>query len=370
MQQQAPGENAEINSAMNSLGNMKDIVVSSEIAGKATEEAFGQVDIAGYNYGTCRYVQDGKTYPDRIIVGSETYATELDVNWELVEKYPYLIGDFTWTAWDYLGEAGIGKVEYGEGQQPGFYAPYPCKAAYCGDLNLIGDRRPVSYWRQMIWGLRRAPYLAVRPPMRHGQNRIMTEWTLSDAIHSWNWKGQEGKPATVEVYADADEVELFVNGRSVGRQAVGAEKKDIALFETVYEPGTLEAVAYRGGQEIGRDVIKTAQDDLQIRAQADAETIPADGSDICYVEISLTDQEGVLNPEADCAVSISVEGPGEIIGFGSADPDSPENYFDRTAKPFEGRLLAAVRGTKEPGTVTVTLKADGCADACVKVEAI
>ena len=132
MQQQAPGENAEINSAMNSLGNMKDIVVSSEIAGKATEEAFGQVDIAGYNYGTCRYVQDGKTYPDRIIVGSETYATELDVNWELVEKYPYLIGDFTWTAWDYLGEAGIGKVEYGEGQQPGFYAPYPCKAAYCG----------------------------------------------------------------------------------------------------------------------------------------------------------------------------------------------------------------------------------------------
>ena len=370
MQQQAPGENAEINSAMNSLGNMKDIVVSSEIAGKATEEAFGQVDIAGYNYGTCRYVQDGKTYPDRIIVGSETYATELDVNWELVEKYPYLIGDFTWTAWDYLGEAGIGKVEYGEGQQPGFYAPYPCKAAYCGDLNLIGDRRPVSYWRQMIWGLRRAPYLAVRPPMRHGQNRIMTEWTLSDAIHSWNWKGQEGKPATVEVYADADEVELFVNGQSVGRQAVGAEKKDIALFETVYEPGTLEAVAYRGGQEIGRDVIKTAQDDLQIRAQADAETIPADGSDICYVEISLTDQEGVLNPEADCAVSISVEGPGEIIGFGSADPDSPENYFDRTAKPFEGRLLAAVRGTKEPGTVTVKLKADGCADACVKVEAI
>ena len=117
-------------------------------------------------------------------------------------------------------------------------------------------------------------------------------------------------------------------------------------------------------------MIKTAQDDLLIRAQADAETIPADGSDICYVEISLTDQEGVLNPEADCAVSISVEGPGEIIGFGSADPDSPENYFDRTAKPFEGRLLAAVRGTKEPGTVTVTLKADGCADACVKVEAI
>ena len=121
------GENAGDQQRQNSLGNMKDIVVSSEIAGKATEEAFGQVDIAGYNYGTCRYVQDGKTYPDRIIVGSETYATELDVNWELVEKYPYLIGDFTWTAWDYLGEAGIGKVEYGEGSSRDSTRPIPVR---------------------------------------------------------------------------------------------------------------------------------------------------------------------------------------------------------------------------------------------------
>ena len=124
----AIGENAEINSMMSNLGDMMDQLISSEIAGKATEEAFGQVDIAGYNYATCRYVQDGGIYPNRLIVGSETYPKDLDKNWELIEKYPYLIGDFSWTAWDYLGEAGIGKITYDGVQGMSFYAPYPEKA--------------------------------------------------------------------------------------------------------------------------------------------------------------------------------------------------------------------------------------------------
>ena len=145
------GQTMEINSAMSSMGEMMNRLVASEIAGKATEASFAQVDIAGYNYAACRYEQDGREYPNRIIVGSETYPQDLDVNWELVEKNPYVIGDFSWTAWDYLGEAGIGKISYGESQGMGFYADYPCKAAYCGDMNLLGDRRPVSYWREIIW---------------------------------------------------------------------------------------------------------------------------------------------------------------------------------------------------------------------------
>ena len=139
-----------------------------------------------------------------------------------------------------------------------FYAPYPYKAAYCGDMNLIGDRRPISYWREIIWGLRDKPYVSAQPPQHHDDPHNMTFWSLTDAVRSWNWKGYEGKPVTVEVYADADEAELFVNGKSVERKKIGEKKKFIAYFETTYEPGEVEAVVYRNGVETGRDKIVTA----------------------------------------------------------------------------------------------------------------
>lgn len=364
------GESMEINSAMSNMGNMMNALIASEVAGKATEEAFAQVDIAGYNYATVRYEQDAKNYPNRIIVGSETYPQDLDKNWELIEKHPYIIGDFSWTAWDYLGEAGIGKITYGADQGMSFYAEYPYKAAYCGDINLIGDRRPVSYWREIIWGLRKAPYVSVQPPQYYGVKHGMTQWSMTDAVRSWNWAGYEGKPVIVEVYADADEVELYVNGDMIERKVVGVVKKDVVLFNTIYTPGILEAVSYKDGVKIGRDIIVTAKDDVKISACADREQIPADESDIGYVEISMVDANGVLNPGADKAVTISVEGPGVIQGYGSADPASEENYFDKTARAYEGRLRAAVRGTGEKGTITISLKAEGCEDVKVQIETV
>ena len=364
------GQTMEINSAMSSMGEMMNRLVASEIAGKATEASFAQVDIAGYNYAACRYEQDGREYPNRIIVGSETYPQDLDVNWELVEKNPYVIGDFSWTAWDYLGEAGIGKISYGESQGMGFYADYPCKAAYCGDMNLLGDRRPVSYWREIIWGFRKAPYLAVQPPQHHGQEHHMTSWSMTNAVRSWNWSGYEGKPVTVEVYTDAEEAALYVNGEFLEKKAAGQEKKARVLFETVYTPGILEVAVYQDGTETGRDRIVTADSSVKLQAEADRSEIPADGSDIAYVEICLTDEAGNLNPEVDKAVSISAEGPGTILGYGSADPDSEENYFDTTAKAFEGRLRAAVRGTGQTGTITITLQTEGCETVTVELKAV
>ncbi len=364
------GENNEINSMMSNMGDMMEKLTASEAAGQATREAFAQVDIAGYNYAACRYISDGDAYPNRIIVGSETYPKDLDVNWELVEKYPHLIGDFSWTAWDYLGEAGIGKITYEGNQSFGFYAPYPEKAAYCGDMNLIGDRRPISYWREIIWGLRKAPYIAVQLPGHHGETPNMTNWSMTDAVRSWNWKGYEGKPVTVEVYTDAQEVELYINGRPVEKKKVGETKKYMAFFETIYEPGTIEAVALSDGKEVGRDVIISAQEEVRIAAAADMTRIPADESDICYVDISMVDALGNLNPGADKAVTVSIDGPGVILGFGSGAPASSENYFDKTAKAYEGRLRAAVRGNGQKGTVTVTLNADGCGETKVQIEAV
>lgn len=360
----------EINSMMNNLGAMMAQFMASDFAAEKVKEACAQVDITGYNYAAARYEIDGKLFPNHILVGSETNPPDLDKNWELVEKLPYVIGDFDWTAWDYIGETGIGKINYTDQQSMGFYAPYPCKIAYCGDINILGNRRPISYWRELIWGLRKAPYIAVQLPQHYGEPQSTTQWSMSDAVRSWNWNGYEGKPVKVEVYAAADEVELLINGQSVERKKVGETKKYITIFDTTYHAGKVEVIAYSDGKECGRDEILTASDEVVIAAKADRTQIPADGSDIAYIDICMQDASGILNPNADKAVSISLDGPGEIMGYGSADPESEENYYDTVAKAYEGKLRAAVRGTGETGKIVVTLSADGLESVKVDVEAV
>ena len=345
----------EINSTMNNLGEMMDQILASDRIGKLMEEAFSQLDIAGYNYGTGRYGLDTELYPNRIIVGAETYIRDLAVNWEQVEKYPNVIGDFAWTAYDYLGEAGIGKIDYGEPKGFDFYAAYPYKAAYCGDINLIGDRRPSSFWREIIWGIRKNPYLAVRPPKHYGEQLSVSSWGMTDAIRSWNWEGAEGKPVIVEVYSCEDEVELFINGISAGRKKTGETMKGITLFDTFYQKGEVVVISYHNGIEKGRDSIITAEEDVLIEATADKCEIPADGSDICFVEIKAVDSYGRLNPQATFPVSVSANGSGEILGYGSGAPDSEENYFDLTARLYEGRLRAAIRANGSRGTINLAI---------------
>ena len=365
------GDNKEINSIMNNLDEITKMCISSKTAGKVSEAIFSQVDVAGYNYGTARYEIDSQDYPTRILVGSETYSKDLDINWNLVKKYPNLIGDFSWTAWDYLGETGIGAITYGETKKTGgFYADYPYKNANCGDFNLIGERRPVSYWKEIIWGFRKKPYIAVRPPMHYGEMRNITNWAMTDAVRSWNWQGYEGKEIEIEVYADADEAELYLNGRLIERKPVGKQKAYITKFNCIYEPGFLETVIYKNGKEIGRDGLCSAGGDRRIKAEADRETIPADGSDICYVLISIVDSKNILCPDAECKVSIKIDGPGIIQGYGSAAPDSVENYFDTEAKTYEGRLLAAIRGSGEKGTVILTFKTDEYEKTEVRIKTV
>ncbi|MBR4393386.1 MAG: DUF4982 domain-containing protein [Oscillospiraceae bacterium] len=349
-QQHSAEGSGEINSMMSNWGEIMIQLMQSPMLAKLTEEAASQVDVVGYNYALPRYEPEGSEYPNRILVGSETNPPDLDKNWEAVEKLPYVIGDFDWTAWDYLGETGIGGYAYGENctnPMGAMYSPYPWKAAYCGDVNLIGDRRPITYWREMIWGFRTAPYIAVQPPLHYGEKKHGSQWCFSDAVRSWNHKDYVGKGVVVEVYAVADEVELLVNGRSLGRKATGEPRKYIAVFDTVYEPGKLEAIAYQNGVEIGRDVLATANDEVKLVADVKmtSDTLPADASDIAFVDVSVVDEEGRLNMDEVLRVAVSVEGPAELIGYGTADPAGEENYYDTEAKTYEGRIRAAVRAT-------------------------
>ena len=230
-------EASDPNTMMADMGEQMALMNASTLATESTEESAAVLDVVGFNYADSRYEMDAELFPHRVIVGSETFPERIDHMWDLVTRLPHVIGDFTWTGWDYLGEAGIGRVDYTdvEGYAPtGTAGPYPYLLAECGDIDITGHRRTISYYREIVFGLRAEPYLAVHRPQHHGRPTATTPWSWDDSVASWSWDVPEGSPIVVDVYADADEVELLLDGASLGVVAVGGEKAFRARFETEY----------------------------------------------------------------------------------------------------------------------------------------
>jgi beta-galactosidase len=365
------GDDTGVNTLMADSGFDVNAVAGSELVTTRTAESYSVLDVAGMNYSEVRYATDRTLFPNRIILGTETFPTRIDDNWRLVKQHSHVIGDFTWTGWDYLGEAGIGRPQYvtPDTPRPTFAAPYPYLLAGCGDIDITGHRLPVSYYREIVFGLRDQPYLAVQRPQHHGKTVISSRWAWSDTTASWTWPGHEGAPIVVEVYSDADEVELLVNGRSLGRGPVGEQHKFRTEFETTYEPGELVAIAYRDGVESGRDVLRTATGPLVLHAEPERPIITADAGDLAYIALTLTDSAGTLHPAADRPVRVNVTGDGTLVGFGSADPANTERFDATEHRIYRGRALAVVK-PNAPGTIRLTAVAPDCdpVDVLVTVE--
>ncbi|WP_194410442.1 glycoside hydrolase family 2 TIM barrel-domain containing protein [Microbacterium cremeum] len=362
----ADAAGSDPNTMMAAMGDVMARANASELVTTSTEESAAVLDIVGFNYAESRYELDRELFPDRVIVGSETFPSRIEKLWALVESLSHVIGDFTWTGWDYLGEAGIGRVDHPdeEGYQPtGTAGPYPHLLAGCGDIDITGHRRPVSYYREIVFGLRTEPYLAVHPPQHHGRPTATTPWSWDDSVSSWTWDAEPGAPVTVDVYAAAEEVELRLDDRVIGVAAVGAEKEFRARFETRYHPGELVAVARSGGREIGRTALRTAGR-LGLTAIAEEPEIAEDG--LGFVGIALTDADGIVPGDADRLVTVTVEGDAELAGLGTGRIRTEESFAGPAVTTFGGRALAIVRPTG-PGAATVTIASDGLATAVTRL---
>jgi beta-galactosidase len=364
-----------VNGMMNGFGEMMGAIQASEQVSERTEESFAVLDVAGMNYGDARYTMDRELFPNRVIVGAETWPTVIAENWALVTAHPHVIGDFTWTGWDYLGEVGIGIVRYADpesGDTPSamsFVADYPGLTAWCGDIDITGHRRPASYYREIVFGLRQVPYIAVQRPQRYGQTvAVSTPWAWSDTLSSWSWEGFDGKPIHVEVYTPAEEVELQLDGVIVGRAKVGDTKQFQADFELTYQPGELTAIAYTGGSETGRFTLTTAADGLELVADADRVSLRGDGSDLAFIDLALTDGRGQIHNGRDQRVSVELTGPAVLQALASGNPVSAESFGDSTTTTFDGRALAIVRPTG-PGEIVVIARTDAGAPAKVTLRA-
>lgn len=330
-------------------------------ADRATTPILDALDIAGYNYASGRYSMEGKKHPNRVIYGSETFPQDIGKNWAMVEKYPYLIGDFMWTAFDYLGEAGLGAWSYCKDAK-GFNKPYPWILGGAGVIDILGNPDGEALYAKAVWGRNQQIGIAVCPPNHPGEKIIKSSWRGTNAVPSWSWRDCEGNKTTVEVYTKGKTVELFLNGRMIGRRKTKVCK---SIFKVKYEPGVLEAVSYDDqGNELERGQLQSAEGGLKLSISPEKECVKE--NEVFFVPINICGVNDVIEFNADEVIKVKVEG-GTLLGFGSANPRTEENYLAGQFTSQNGRTLAVIRAG-EAGKITIIAESKALGTTKVQVE--
>ena len=314
---------------------------------RACSPALDRLDIAGYNYACGRYRMDGRLHPGRVIVGSETLCGDVVKNYRLMQQLPYLIGDFIWSAWDYLGEAGCGAWTYGDPDRA-FQKSYPWLLANQGALDICGRPNAEMLLAQAAWGMAHdRPLIAVQP-LGQGAPPARAIWRFSNGLPSWSWSGCDGERAVVEVFSDAPVIDLRLNGRSIGRKRPHG---CICRWRVPYEPGELVATALTArGEELGRTVLQSAVD---ARVQLVPESDTARPGELVFVDVLIADEAGVVEHHDDRLLHASALG-GELLAFGSARPRTEERSDTGVHTTYFGHAQAVLR----MGTQDLTLVVD------------
>ncbi|MCX6636987.1 MAG: DUF4982 domain-containing protein [Acidobacteria bacterium] len=350
------------------------------------------VDIPGFNYKPMNYPQILKDHPNWIIVGAETsscvssrgvyhlpiekyqkheslqlssydilappWAMAPDVEFDAQDRFPNVLGEFVWTGFDYLGEPTPFGGRDGKGD-------WPSRSSYFGVVDLAGFPKDRYYLYQSVW---------TREPMVH-------------VLPHWNWAGREGQPIPVFAYTNGDQVELFLNGKSLGRKVRGAEPVEIPvgpnvsrslkfstryrlMWQVPYAPGVLRAAAYREDREVAAKEVRTAGAPARVALVPDRKAITADGEDLVFVTVRIEDQDGNLCPLADNLVRFQVEGAGRVAAVDNGNAASVEPFQAGYRKAFNGLAMLIVRSRRgETGRIGVTAVSDGLRAAQTSVAA-
>ena len=315
-----------------------------------TRDAFANMDVAGYNYGIYRYKHDLKKYPNRLILGSETFYKDAYAFYELAKKHPRIIGDFVWAGMDYIGEVGEGCAEYSDYNFAG-EKPATRMTGGNGRIDLLGKPRAEAAYTRVAFDREKGPFMAVMPVYQKEKLRI-TGWQLTKALESWSWRGCAGMTTTVEVYARAATVELFVNGKSAGKKQM-PKKNCRTVFQIAYEDGEIAAVSYdEHGKTIGKQTMRTAGPETILQVKPETDFAKPEG--LVFIPLQYTDENGIWKPMEKHCLSLSVEN-GTLAGLGSANAYVEGNYTDDHTVTYYGEAMAIVRAGKS-GTVRVTVR--------------
>ena len=304
-----------------------------------TRDAFARFDIAGYNYGVMRCKRDLKLYPERVIVGSEVFCEDVCAYNNYANAHPAIIGSFVWTGYDYLGEVALGAVEYRE-YAPAFDKGVGWLTASCGSLDITGKPTAEMAYLRVAYGLSPIEMGVIPFSMDGNNSHSRSAWRMTPAKQSWSWEGCEGRKTKAEVYAAGTYVELFLNGKSLGKKKINPYKRRVS-FNVGYAPGELTAVSYDASRkEIARTSLKSAGEQTKLVLVPESERVSADG--FCYVRVKYTDEEGTVKVTKRGDVSLKVEG-GKLMGFGSACPYNARSFLTDVSDTYYGEALAVIK---------------------------
>lgn len=363
---------------------------------KDSPRAFELVEVGGYNYELRRYKNDHEKYPQRIMYGSESYPNAVADIWNTINSLPYVIGDFEWTAIDYIGEAGLGHaLERSDRGRWIQLLAWPWFNAWCGDLDLTGVKKPQSYYRDVVWG-ERPIAMAVRPSVTDGEYEDALGWCWTAEENHWNWHGyayyngpnacgylpvdirpEKYENATlktgvvhdvnghrsdslrVNVYTRESRVRLSVNGRVIGEQDVNP-KTYTATFRVAYEPGELKAEIVKGSRTELTFRTSGAPAGIQFVPVASGRptgsaVISSSHNDLAYIYLRVVDSEGNLCPTAEIPLDIKTSGTRHIAVAGTGHPYDLRSFRSLTPTTFRGQALLIIQPQEERGTVDVTV---------------
>ena len=330
----------------------------------ATAPTFALLDVGGYNYQWYQYESDHQKFPNRIMVGTESVPQHALENWRLVEKDNYVVGDFVWTAMDYLGESGIGHT-FCANEKYDFSKPWPWFNSWCGDIDLIGDKKPQSYYRDVVW--RRSKIeMAVHVPLADSCKEKISYWGWPDEQQSWTWPGNEGKKMSVNVYSRSPLVRLELNGKIIGEKQI-PDSSITAKFEVPYEPGELKAIAIENGKQVHKVTLTTTNTPKKILLKADRSSIQSSRNDLAYVTVEIADDKGNIVPNANLPVEFSISGAGELAAVGNANPSEMASFHQPKRNTFRGKCLVILRPKGNAGDITLEASSPGLESAKIDV---
>jgi beta-galactosidase len=321
------------------------------------------LDVVGYNYHPEKYIPDHEKHPSRIIFCSESNPSRAFEFWMPVLDLPWVFGDFVWTSYDYLGEASIGWHTFYKSDL------YPWTHAYCGDVDLLGNKRPQSFYRDVLWQEGNRVFIFVHNPVPSFAEPGGTRWWGWDDVYpAWTWTGYEGQTMKVDVYSSCEQAELFLNGESRGKKPTGRNTEFRASWDVACKPGELLAKGYIGNEVVAENVLITAGEPSAIRLTADRQEIRADRQDLCYITVEVTDGQGNRHPFARNLISFSVGGPGEIVAVGSADPMSTESFQKPERRTYLGVCQVILKAGDRPGTIVLKALGEGLKPAEISIK--
>jgi beta-galactosidase len=329
-------------------------------------------DVCGYNYQLQGAPADHKRVPSRVIFQTESYPRDAFANWKLVQNNNYIIGDFVWTAIDYLGESGIGRWYY-SGDVPGEHWEndfFPWHGAYCGDIDLTGWRKPISHYRSMLYNDKEKLYMAVREPKPEPLEIKETWWSVWPTWESWTWPGFEGRKLDVDVYSKYPKVRLYFNDKLLEEKPTTVNQEFKATFSVPYTPGTLKAVGVENDKEIESTTLQTSGSAAKVRLIADRKQLLPNGQDLSYVSIEITDKDGVLQPNASDRLQFKIEGPGVIAGVDNANVKDTDLYIGNSRKAWHGQAMVVIRSTHNAGDINLTVSSASLSEATITVKAL